>query len=197
MAGARAALEAAVRSFGPSIGYHGCDQETANAVLARGDNLRASKNDYDWLGHGIYFWLDSPERALYWAKQTKKEKPAVNGAIINPGHCLNLADSAHVKSLQDTYTTLKSAYEKLGLELPKNNIQDAQGLLLRRKLDCRVIQLLHKFAELTAEPPYDSVLGVFEEGAPMFPGSAMKERTHVQIAVRNPSHILGYFRPQF
>ncbi len=29
----------AVRSFGPSIGYHGCDQETANAVLVGANYL--------------------------------------------------------------------------------------------------------------------------------------------------------------
>lgn len=186
-----------VRSFGPSVGYHGCDQETADAVLLRGENLKASINEYDWLGHGIYFWLDSPERALQWAKQTKKRKPAVVGAVINPGHCLNLADSNNVRSVKLAYELLTTAYESLGKELPQNQSPDKHGLLLRRTLDCKVIELLHASRQGAKEQAYDSAVGVFEEGEPMFPGAAMRAQTHVQIAVRNPANILGYFRPAF
>ncbi len=46
------------------IGYHGCDRETGERVLAGETELIASTNDYDWLGHGIYFWENDPERAL-------------------------------------------------------------------------------------------------------------------------------------
>lgn len=182
-----------VRSFGPSIGYHGCSQETADAVLLRGENLKPSTNEYDWLGHGIYFWLDSPERAFQWAKN--KTHPAVIGAVINPGHCLNLADSNNIQSVQEAYQALSDAYERLGMPLPKNKSPDKQGLLLRRTLDCKVIEVVHELRLLAREQGFDSVLGVFEEGSPMFPGAAMKEHTHVQIAVRNPANILGYFRP--
>jgi hypothetical protein len=28
-----------------------------------------STNEWDWLGHGIYFWEHSPERALRWAQE--------------------------------------------------------------------------------------------------------------------------------
>lgn len=42
------------------IGYHGCDREVAMAVVTRRVELRSSNNDYDWLGHGIYYWEDDP-----------------------------------------------------------------------------------------------------------------------------------------
>jgi hypothetical protein len=54
---------------------------------------------------------------------------------------------------------------------------------------------LHRLREEERDHPYDCVIGVFEEGAPMFPGAAMKERTHAQIAVRSQSCVLGYFKP--
>jgi hypothetical protein len=42
------------------LGYHGCEPAFADALL-RGDvTLDAwepSQNPYDWLGHGIYFWI--------------------------------------------------------------------------------------------------------------------------------------------
>src|SRR5439155_1194366 len=50
----------------------------------------------DWLGHGIYFWEDSYLRALRWAEEESKKShrkidlPAVIGATIELGNCLNL-----------------------------------------------------------------------------------------------------------
>ena len=46
------------------LGYHGCDEQVAENVLSGNDTLRPSTNDYDWLGHGIYFWESNPRRAL-------------------------------------------------------------------------------------------------------------------------------------
>ena len=40
----------------------------------------------------------------------------------------------------------------------------------------------------------DAVLGAYEEGGPVFTGAAQRELNHIQIAVRNPKCILGYFR---
>lgn len=47
--------------------YHGCDAAAGEKVLAGKDKLKPSIQDYDWLGNGIYFWADSPERAWDWA----------------------------------------------------------------------------------------------------------------------------------
>ena len=66
-------------SLGPLILYHGCDREIAEAVLSGKGTLQPSENDYDWLGPGIYFWVDSPDRALDWAKDRKKRRPQEMG----------------------------------------------------------------------------------------------------------------------
>ena len=79
------------------LGYHGCDQAIINDVLTGKHDLRASRNDYDWLGNGIYFWEDSYQRAFQWALQSKRvTHPGVIGAVINLGHCLNLLDVEHL-----------------------------------------------------------------------------------------------------
>ena len=41
---------------------------------------------------------------------------------------------------------------------------------------------------------YDTVFGVFDEGAAAYPGAGFKEKTHIQLTVRNPDVIIGYFR---
>ena len=43
--------------------------------------------------------------------------------------------------------------------------------------------------------PFDSVRCAFEEGEPSFPGSGILDKTHIQICIRNPICIKGYFHP--
>ena len=44
------------------------------------DRLKPSIQNYDWLGNGIYFWADSPDRA--WA--AFKEKTHIQLSVRNP-----------------------------------------------------------------------------------------------------------------
>jgi len=37
------------------LGFHGCDESVVEKVLKGNDDLITSKNEYDWLGNGIYF----------------------------------------------------------------------------------------------------------------------------------------------
>jgi hypothetical protein len=43
---------------------------------------------------------------------------------------------------------------------------------------------------------YQTVRGVFQEGAPAFSGAGIKLKSHIQIAVRTPTAIIGYFQPE-
>lgn len=46
------------------LGYHGCDRSVGEALLAGRKTFVGSKNEDDWLGHGVYFWENNPKRAL-------------------------------------------------------------------------------------------------------------------------------------
>jgi len=182
------------------LGYHGCDASVGEAILSgKTTHLKMSANAYDWLGHGAYFWIDSPKRALEWAKDRKGtgakiKKPFVLGAVIQPGFCLNLTDVRATDSVAIAYKLLVEDLNKAGEPIPANDVvKDAVSLV--RKLDCAVINFLHQLREDNKEQAYDSVLGVFEEGQPAFSGSYIKQRTHIQIAIRNLDGCLkGYFR---
>jgi len=54
-------------SLAPLLGYHGCEREVGEIVLAGKSILQPSANDYDWLGRGVYFWVDSYQRGYDWA----------------------------------------------------------------------------------------------------------------------------------
>ncbi len=179
------------------LGFHGCDISTYKKVLINHENLKASDNQYDWLGNGIYFWENSYQRACDWAKNnTKYEKPAVIGAVIDLGHCLNLTDYHSADVLGRGYEMLKEKYAALGEELPVNRKPNKNGDVLLRDLDCAVIQQIHQYHKETKAREYDSVRGVFIEGREAYPGAGFKEKTHIQLCIVNPNCIKGFFSPR-
>lgn len=184
-------------TLGPCLGFHGCEKTFAEKVLAHKAPLKPSSNDYDWLGPGIYFWVDSPERAADWALEKKKKnelrETGVIGALIHPGLCLNLTDFGVREELKAAYNYYVAASKAAGVALAENKVEQ-NGVFLRRNLDCAVIKIVHELREVAGLPPYDTVYGVFEEGKPLFSGAGFREKTHVQLAVRNLECITGYFR---
>lgn len=175
------------------LGFHGCTQETFEKVLYKHEPLAQSQNRYDWLGHGIYFWENSYQRALDWA--SRYEHPAVIGAIIDLGYCLNLTDYYSTQVLQTGYEYLVKESLSSGTELPTNKNTKTSNDWLLRDLDCAVIERVHTLNRLNNFPAYDSVRGIFTEGKAAFPGSGFKEKTHVQLCIINPNCIKGYFNP--
>ncbi len=186
------------------LGFHGCDKKIAEKILSGKNVLSASRNKYDWLGHGIYFWENNPHRAFEWAQEIKEnpelssypiEEPCALGAIIDLGHCLNLTESKSFQLLLDGYNLLKEVVETGETEMPKNNGK-------RRMLDCAVINYINRLIDSSVEKnpqrtdirKFDSVRGLFLEGESVYDGSAFQEQTHIQICIRNPNCIKGYFR---
>ena len=178
------------------LGFHGCDEAVAEKVFQKGVPLKASANSYDWLGHGIYFWEQNYERALDWARRSQKiKKPAVVGAVIDLGYCLNLTDSSSENVLKIGYDILKQKCEMTGEPLPTNKKSSFTTDILLRDLDCAVIQQIHDYNNETNQQTFDSVRGIFIEGDPPYPGSEFRVKTHVQLCIVNPNCIKGYFRP--
>lgn len=176
------------------LGFHGCNKETYEKVLYRHEELNSITNDYDWLGNGIYFWENSYERALEWAQTHKSdEHPSVIGAVMDLGFCLNLSDYGCTQALSKAYEILKLETETAGTKLPQNGGKIDKPL---RRLDCAVIERLHKMNRDLNRQEYDSVRGIFMEGDAIYPDSGIREKTHIQICVRNPNCIKGYFSPK-
>ena len=185
-------------------GFHGCDKTLAEDVVLGKKMLKESDHDYDWLGHGIYFWENNVERAEQWADDNSKRKdsliktPGVLGAFLDLGNCLDLTDSGSLQQLKLPYETLKKTLFLAGLDMPVNvdplRVKSKDRIL--RKLDCAVISTLHKLRQNAGLPPYDSVRGVFWEGDELYPGAGFREKNHIQIAIVNPNCIKGFFLPR-
>jgi len=176
------------------LGYHGCDQDVADRLL-NGEPMKQSRNKYDWLGPGIYFWESNPLRGLDFARESSARghmeirRPAVIGAVIDLGLCLDLTTSGGIEWAQIAYESLEQFVRTAGMKLPQNSPDG-----LRRNLDCAVFTHLHRILEDQRAEPIDSIKGVFTEGGPVYPGAGFEIKTHVQVAVRNPACIKGVFR---
>jgi hypothetical protein len=209
------------------VGYHGCDREVGEKALLGREGLKESINEYDWLGHGIYFWEHGPQRAMEWAVEIEKRdrgretprvrEPFVIGAYIYLGRCLDLLDTQHTEKLKFYYEKLKRNYDLRQMDLPVNTE-------FKRNLDCAVLNSLFAITDASIvlrqrenlgpvlegasegvlggalagegqQRYYQTVRGGFHEGDDAFPGSKIRLKTHIQISVRDPACILGYFKP--
>ncbi len=182
------------------LGFHGCDESVAQELLSATPTFKQSKNDYDWLGNGMYFWENDPMRAWEYVLEAQSRdpdkfpNPTVVGAVLDLGHCLNLTENHYKNLLKDAYNRYEKWAKETGAQMAKNKSAyptDHDKLL--RPLDRTVIEFLH--ATNTDEQQFDSVRGMFVEGEQLYAGAGFHDKTHVQIAIREANMIKGYFRP--
>ena len=189
------------------LGYHGCDNHVAEKLLSGKDEIAFSEQPYDWLGSGAYFWEGDPDRALEFAHEQKArgryQDPTVVGAVIELRNCLNLSTSTGRSLVRTAYESFKRFQDTTGEPMPENRSpagsHDPDHLF--RFLDNAVIQHLHKVIDDTVESdpklaPFDTVKSLFLEGSEIYPGAGFKEKSHIQIAVKNYDCIVGFFRPR-
>ena len=58
-----------------------------------------------------------------------------------------------------------------------------------------LVNNLRDFRAAKALAAYDSVRAVFPEGESLYPGAGFRDRSHIQLCIRNKACIKGYFRP--
>lgn len=197
------------------IGYHGCSEKHGEEFLLLGTRkkIHISEANYEWLGKGFYIWENNFTRAYEWrAKEYKTtEKPFVVGVIYSLDECLDLTDSKYLELVSQAYANLKLSLEMAGKPLPQNEefSNHKSGIRGKRLLDFAVLERLHYIMdnpnkEKQFEPwinngtvvkPFDTVRSAFFEGNPSYPGSTFQDKNHIQICIRNPKCIKGFFRP--
>jgi hypothetical protein len=185
------------------LAYHGCKLETAQELLG-GSPFLPSTQDYDWLGAGIYFWENDVLRAYQWAKEHRGHfaRPTVIGAVIELGNCLDLATQTGIEAVKLAHKQFKAVLEKQGASIPKNVdlVMNHSGDTVKRFLDCAVMNHLFNSVLRTVQEsdpkslPYSTVRALFPEGSKLYPGAGFRDKTHIQICVREPEQILGVFR---
>lgn len=182
------------------LAFHGTDEKIVRDVVLQSKELSPSNNRWDWIGHGIYFWEQSYSRAMEFARAASRRKnsqitkPAVIGAVLDLGYCLDLLDYGNAKLLKEAFIQIQ--YEGGPHARETNKSASSGDDLLLRFLDCAVIETLHDMNRQRNQPPFDSVRAVFWEGPPLYPTAGFREKNHIQICIRNPNCIKGLFMPR-
>jgi len=183
------------------IGFHGCKKSKGKALLDGSLPFEPSEKRYDWLGTGMYFWENNSSRAYEWALGRTRptdidDEPVVVGAVIDLGHCLNLLDFETMQLLKRHYNIVRDKSVKAGRDIPENIRKT--GL---HYLDCAVIESVHEYIKdepdnIEGLQPFDSVRAAYIEGDSLYPRAGFNEKNHIQICIRNPNCIKGYFLPR-
>ena len=189
------------------LAYHGCDLKAAQKLLG-GSPFQPSTRDYDWLGAGIYFWENDALRAYQWAAEHRRSfvSPSVGGAVIELGNCLDLTTQSGIEAVKLAYNQFIGMVSLSGEPIPENLdiAKDASGDKKIRRLDCAVMNSLFETQQtvqdlapvnhLYCTQPYATVRALFPEGNELYPGAGFKDKTHIQLCIREPEQVLGVFR---
>ena len=163
------------------LGYHGTSSSMNESILNEG--FLFSKNIYDWLGDGIYFFQDGPQRAWEWAVEHRGDNAAVVGAEIRLINCLDLLDTKWTTFLTEVYDNYIKYIKAADLVRPKQT--SGAHRLDRDVINYAVGVLVQQGIEIGC------VRAVFIEGQQVFSDSALYGLAHVQIAVRQTDRCIS------
>ncbi len=187
------------------VGYHGTGLTAALRIVNRVEGFRWSRRDFDWLGHGIYFWEYAPEQALSFARirqrqSLRKKNPtaedarkaneplAVVASMIRLGFCFDLLEPDNVQYLEESFAAYRAAMQLAAVPLPKNTRK-------YRRLDCSVFEYVYKvIGESEHNAPIDTTRGVYVPAGGdrrVWEGSWISRDAHIQLCVRNSTSLLG------
>ena len=195
-------------------------------MSGRLNTLTPSKNSYDWLGYGVYFYEADSARAFKYAETSAKNleqlltaqaigTPAVVGAVLNVERWLDITTQFGIAQFTEGLNSMKAGFKAVGKAIPANKpafVGDRDNL--HRALDKAVFENIHAIrsakcaeairneARLSADDvakmvmgfaEFQGVLGAFQQGGALDAGSAIYEDSHIQLAIRDPECVLGWF----
>jgi hypothetical protein len=111
-------------------------------------------------------------------------QPAVIGAIIDLGNCLNLVDSRFLALVKEACETYHETMAKAGRKMPGNAGVGNKA----RALDCAVIESLHNSRIGT---PFQTVRSFFLEGQELYPGAGFFTSLSVKSGGRRTGSASG------
>lgn len=168
-----------------AYGYHATSRPAANEIIRSG--FVASRNDYDWIGCGVYFFQDAPMYARDWCTNYRRtERVGLEDCVVlrcevRYRDWIDLCDSAWMSQLRGMADLV-----------PAGITQDpflSGASATRHWFDYQLIELTVDALEQKGVS-VRAVRSPFLEGMPVAANSHFHDCQHVQIAVRDTS-ILG------
>lgn len=131
------------------------------------------------------FFQDAPMRALAWARERSPDSPAVIKSELVLENCIDLLDISWNPIIRDTYRIFVLEYQKANISLPRQNPQRSKA----HRLDCAFFNYIVEKIFASGNETIGSIRAVFNEGDWIYPDSAIFDRAHIQILIRDLSLI--------
>lgn len=181
-------------------GYHACPTILADLICSNKAKLAPGQGDSDWLGEGVYFWHEEIDHAREWV--LKKQQNPINSAVswsiihakIKKGNCLDLRKKSAQEEMKQAHDFLVSNKVFSSNYSLVSNKKYKDGISIERKRDHAVMMQIHTLRNAFAKRKYDTIIGVFHDGKPIFPGAGILSKSHIQICVR--SHLTHIKNPK-
>lgn len=167
-----------------AIGYHGTTLDAARKIVT--DGFLLSGNPWEWLGKGIYFWQDAPNRARDWAVEWHAAKGytgpiEVVAARIALIDFVDLLDQVDMELVAEFAAKFEVRMTRLRAEL--------RNRYPVHRLDCAVFNFLTNVLSSKGRA-VRGYRAACVEGKAITTGSPIYDRSHVQLAVIDQDAIL-------
>jgi hypothetical protein len=166
-------------------GYHGTSRVRAKSIIENG--FRLSDRGYDWLGPGVYFWQDAPQRALEWAMKYHPDDPVVirSSILFEEGKTMDLLDTRWFPSLSERYADYVASFLESELRIPEQDPNQSK----KHYLDHSFLDYISLIINRCSPGRISVIRAAFTEGNPIYLNSAIHDLSHVQISVRDRKYI--------
>lgn len=182
--------------------YHATTRDAWHRIQQSG-SMSPSENNYDWLGHGIYFWQAAPVRAWIWKRfeaLPKRSRASAADAVVleyelalNTDECLDLLDIRWHDVLEKLGLMVPGVWRRQGVtdEVIKKRLQRNARLAQPQKhyLDCAAVNTVCTYLEHIESIRITCVRGAFQCLDRLYPYSAFRRGDHVEVAIRDPKLI--------
>lgn len=194
--------------------YHGTTKELAERILSE-QRFLISQNPYDWLGPGVYFYQESPIKALVWAQRfsidekSRGSEPAVLEVEIDLSKSFDIFKPENQAVLREVHQKTSGepvsrqkrpvlrridgqrfhVFESRPLDhdrLVGNNFVDAVTV-------GRALQMMATRCNLR----YDCARYFFWEGMEAYAGSYFYDHSNIQLCIIGPDDADGQFYVKF
>lgn len=124
--------------------------------------------------------------------------PAVVGAVLSVQHWLDMTTQAGIKEFSLAYQAMAEGLTAAGAPIPENRpASEGDTDVIYRALDNAVFKWLHeaRASHVPPLPPFQAVRAAFHQAIKIAPKSGFHASTHIQIALRDNSCVVGWFLP--
>ncbi|MCE7030920.1 hypothetical protein [Jiella avicenniae] len=169
------------------IVYHGTSADRLSSIIENG--FQPGRRDASWLGHGIYFFFQAPERARLWGIDSARRRGVSNAVLlkctIDLSDNINLLEPDYWPLLKNAYNHVPTHLHQIGIEGLFETDPGTPERIGWNYRDCAAVNALTETIERLGIA-VGSIMAAFIEGLPASESSWLFDQSSLMICVKRP-----------